>query len=225
MNQFFQSVGRVLLWIFAAIGGLCVMATILVETTDLGAPRDEQSDNSAPEQSPKPSAKPSRPDLSQAQAYQVIGSRDTGFAGRDRVTVTVVAPAAKTSDQLAQTAMQAAIDWQKEHRPDFVSVLLEPSAKAAGRGLAYVVADYSPDKGGVSGKDGWVWQVEATQEGALSAEDLEVLNLWYGNRSRFQTADGLTDEPALEAFISKQTGRSEVRLPFILRNAYDVGAK
>lgn len=96
-----------------------------------------------------------------AKPYHVFHRGDFSFAGRSRVEWWITAPEAKTFDDRGRTAMQAAIDLQKESRAHVVSIWLEASPTVAGKGQQLATALYAPDGGGLSGDQGWRWQIEA----------------------------------------------------------------
>ena len=98
---------------------------------------------------------------SSAKPYQIFHRGDFSFSGRDRVEWWITAPEAKTFNDRGRTAMQAAIDLQKESRAHVVSIWLEASPGGAGKGQQLATAMYAPDGGGLSGTQGWKWQIEA----------------------------------------------------------------
>ncbi|WP_201341734.1 hypothetical protein [Abyssogena phaseoliformis symbiont] len=69
--------------------------------------------------------------LKQAQAYEVVGNTDDiGFGGRDRLGFTIVSQKANTFEQLAQTAMKAAIDKQGEADAEVIYIKLYSDRKS-----------------------------------------------------------------------------------------------
>jgi hypothetical protein len=163
------------------------------------------------------------PDLPSAQTYQVIGTSDISFSGRKRVQYNIVSPGAKAREQFAQTAMQAAIDAAQKENADVSAVYLEASAGMKGQGSAYAIAFYAPDSGGLSGDQGWKWDVEA-QEKAFSQKQVKIAELWDQYRADFQTPENFTDEPKLKEFIGKKLGvtAEQVRLPWSERTDYEI---
>lgn len=100
------------------------------------------------------------PPVAKAVAYEVVKFDDISFAGRKRMQVYVVAPEAASRDQLAHTAMQAAIDLYGEKLPQLASATVTDGRE--GKYLA--VADYAPDQFGIDGKTplaNTTWQILA----------------------------------------------------------------
>jgi cell division protein FtsW (lipid II flippase) len=96
-----------------------------------------------------------------AKPYRVFHRSDFSFPGRTRVEWWIMSPEAKTFEERGRTAMQAAIDLQKDSRAHVVSIWLEASPNIAGTGQQLATAMYAPDSGGLSGTQGWKWQIEA----------------------------------------------------------------
>jgi hypothetical protein len=163
------------------------------------------------------------PDLPFAQTYQVISKSDFSFRGRTRVEYNIVSPKAKGREQFAQTAMQAAIDAVQNENAKVSAVYLEASPGMKGQGSAYAIAFYAPDSGGLSGDQGWKWDVKA-QENAFTQQQIEIAELWNKNRGDFQTPENYTDEPKLKEFIGNKIGiaAEQIRLPWSERKDYEV---
>jgi hypothetical protein len=100
------------------------------------------------------------PPTDMAVGYQTIRLDDISFAGRKRMQVYVVAPEATSRDQLAHTAMQAAVDLYKDKLPQLASATVLDGPE----GDYIAVADYAPDQFGIDGKTplaNVTWQIEA----------------------------------------------------------------
>jgi hypothetical protein len=146
---------------------------------------------------------PNLPDISKAQPYTVISSKDTSIrASRKRRHIQITSTAISREER-AQTAMKAAIDSQQELGLDMVEVWLEPDASLMGLGYQYAIARYAPDGRGFNPPQQWKWEVEASEQ-IVRPQALTIAKLWFQNRDSFQTKDGITDEPKLEAFIAKK---------------------
>ena len=139
--------------------------------------------------------------LSQAKSYVIVGKEDVSIPGRKRMGIIVISREAKTYDELAQTAMKAAMDYQKETEADLSYVWLEMSAQTQGAGYQLAIADYAPDgKGNSDIAVPFKWQVEAVKD-MPSEQTIKIMELWQSNKKRFQK-NGLTDEQALKKFIA-----------------------
>lgn len=100
------------------------------------------------------------PPVAQAVAYDVVRVDDISFPGRTRLQAWIVAPTADTRDELAHTAMKAAIDLYERQIPRLSAVVLLD--KPDGQALA--TADYANDGKGIDGKTplaNTTWQIEA----------------------------------------------------------------
>ncbi|PYS93095.1 MAG: hypothetical protein DMF64_06070 [Acidobacteria bacterium] len=163
---------------------------------------------------PKPSIAPTAPpapsytypaiDISSAKPYTIIAAKDTSVGNRKRKEIKIISSAA-SRDERAHTAMKAAIETQQQFGLDFVEVWLEPSPLIMGAGYQYAIARYAPDGQGYSPPQQLTWEVQASDQ-QVSKQAPAIGELWFQNRDSFQTSDGLTDEPRLEAFISKKLG-------------------
>lgn len=98
---------------------------------------------------------------SEVKPYSVFHRGDFGFNGRNRLEWWITAPEATTYEQRAVTAMQAAIDLQKESKAQVASIWLEVDPESVAKNKQLAVVLYSPDGGGLSGDDKWSWKVEA----------------------------------------------------------------
>lgn len=154
------------------------------------------------------SSKPAVP-INKAVAYQVLSVADISFPGRKRLNVSLIAPAALTGEERAQTALKAAVDVQQQEGADEVSANLEISQPLSGHGFALAIADYAPDGGGLSGSQPFgngTWEAQVTDY-VVSPEEAKIADLWYENESKFQINDGFggkkTNEKALKKYIAK----------------------
>jgi len=138
---------------------------------------------------------------SQSKGYSIIIESDASTAERNRKEIYILSPEATTFEELAHTAMQAAIDYRKKTKADVVSVFIELSKESARNGMPLAVARYAPDGKGYY-SDTWIWQVHAVKE-YPSEQIKQVAELWYKNKAKFQR-DGMTDEKALEKYIANE---------------------
>ncbi|WP_422134970.1 DUF4875 domain-containing protein [Endozoicomonas sp. ALD040] len=162
----------------------------------------------------------SDPDTSQAKPYQLNKIEDSSYPGRVRYSVSISSSEVTTHEEFAQTAIRAALNVQRSKNADVVWVYLEPSEAVAGYGLAYAIANYSPDGGGNDGSQGWTWEVSAAEK-LIPEIELMVVEEWREHRGKFQV-NGLTDEPALKAYLSKKLDISvqDIGLPWVNRRDY-----
>jgi len=152
--------------------------------------------------------------------YQIIDLDDMSFPGRIRISLDILAPEATTREQFSATAAKAAIDIQKKHRADIVTVFLNPSEVVIGTGNWYSRAVYAPDKGGYSGKEhGHKLEVDVVDE-VPSQKGIDILNAWYYFSPKFKNSDGLTDEDALRAYIGKKLEIEDPHLPYMQYDRY-----
>lgn len=113
-------------------------------------------------------------DVSQAKDYQVISSEDFSFTGRKRVQINIAAPDASNYEELAQTAIKAAMDFQKQQNADVVYIFLGDDIEMINNGDASAIARYAPDGGGNSGEQSWTWQVEAFSSTKKTLDDIRT---------------------------------------------------
>lgn len=120
----------------------------------------------------------------------------------DTATIILVpagSQAAATQADLAATVMAAARQFQVELGVDAVDVrLICQKASSSFGELQLARAWYRPSREG--------WRDLSAAPRGFSDQELEYLRLWAELRGRFQTADGLTDEPRLKAAIAKRMG-------------------
>lgn len=159
--------------------------------------------------------------FSHAKSYEVVLEKDLSFPGRKRIRQHIVAPKAKTADERAHTVMKAAIELQTQKDADLAMIMLVPDKDIIDAGVNMALADYSPDGGGVSGEDGWTWEVE-TSDFNFTHRHMEIGKLYYNHRGEFRTPDGLTDNEKLADFIAEKLGikPEETHLPFIIMEEY-----
>jgi len=105
-----------------------------------------------------------RVETSGAVDFSVVETKDISIPGRVRWEQAIIAPDAKTIDQLAHTVKLAALRLKKETGADTVTVFLEPSIDRIGRAESLARVNYIPDGKGYSGEDDTpVWKVEALE--------------------------------------------------------------
>lgn len=128
-----------------------------------------------PEQTP-PATKP------QLVAYREAEVADTSVSNRKRGEVRIVLadPAADfTAEQLAATCMAAAKFYAREYGFQALSVFFAdiPGDKPW-EGTQIARCAYSPDKGGWSGSQGWLWDEVKAVDRPLTGEERQMKKLW-----------------------------------------------
>lgn len=150
-------------------------------------------------------------DLPTAQAveYRTIETSDLSFPGRKRMRAAILAPAASTVEQRAQTALKAAVDLQERTGADAVKVVLEISPALAGQRLMLAIGEYAPDLRGWTGFGPHLngsWQASATAE-TIPERAVEIATLWLESEGKFQKDDGsggtTTDGAALNDYVAE----------------------
>jgi RNA polymerase subunit RPABC4/transcription elongation factor Spt4 len=126
---------------------------------------------SSDDESVTPAVSQAQVDVSQAKDYQVISSEDFSFTGRKRIQINIAAPDATSYEELAQTAIKAALDFQKQQNANVVYIFLGDDIEMINNGDALAIARYSPDGGGNSGDQGWTWEVEAFSSKKIIIDD------------------------------------------------------
>lgn len=170
----------------------------------------------------------SLPDISKAQKFSLISSKpeidqigerfiwlngkipptERREYGGNRAEVRIaVDDITKTNlDQRAHTAMNAAIELQKQLGLDVIVVWLEADAELSGKGFGVARVQYSPNGKGMSGRDSnKVWEIEVSGD-EIPKQQIECARRWYQHNKDFQNKNGLTDEKKLKAFLEKQYG-------------------
>lgn len=165
---------------------------------------------------------PKTPQFPKAKPYEIIIRKDFSLNDRKRMECSIISQS-ELLDERAQTAMKAALDFQKETGADVVSVWYEISRDFAGKGLLLAVARYAPDGKGFSGDQKWKWEVEATSE-TPDKTTIEISKLWYQHRESFMDSNRFVDEDRLKRFISKklQISSEKVNLPVYALQAYQI---
>lgn len=162
-------------------------------------------------------------ELEQAKDYQLLSTSDQSFPGRKRIQANISSPDASTEDELAQTAMKAAIDQQKSTRAHVVTVFLGSDLEQINTGDAYAIARYAPDNGGYSGDQGWRWQVEVALP--LTRIEEKTYELWELHKDQFGTEGSWeVDIDSFNEFVSKELDipKSDVSLRIPIRKPYEV---
>lgn len=146
--------------------------------------------------------------------------KDTSLPRRRRgqVFITLAEPDGQfTSDQLAATCMAAAKHYAKEYGFKALTVFFSdlPGGQSW-EGTRLAQCSYSPDKGGWSGNQNWLWQGIQVVERGLTDQERQMKKLWGEMRSKYQK-NGSTDEAALSKAIAKKLGvkPDEVHLPYL----------
>ncbi len=144
--------------------------------------------------------------VDKAKPYSFVRYDDISYAGRKRFKVFIVSPESQDLESRVSTARAAAIEWQKEKRADFVSVLLLPTENSEGSYLL-TMADYSPDGCGTGAVcDNKKWAISSSDV-ILTKSQLQSISLWNEYKKKFAGNDGVLDlkeEKKLKQFISKQ---------------------
>lgn len=120
------------------------------------------------------SPKETKMELNQAQSYQLLSADDFSYPGRKRQQFNIAAPTANTFERLSQTAIQAAIDYQRQYSLDVIYVFIGNDMEQINNGEAFAIARYAPDGGGNSGDQDWKWQVEASQSSEIEPESFII---------------------------------------------------
>ncbi|HCN5580688.1 TPA: DUF4875 domain-containing protein [Escherichia coli] len=144
--------------------------------------------------------------VGKAKPYSFVRYDDISYAGRKRFKVFIVSPESQDLESRASTAMAAAIEWQKEKRADFVSVLLLPTENSEGS-YRLAMVDYSLDGCGTGAVcDNKKWTI-LSSDVILTKSQLQSISLWNEYKKKFAGNDGILDlkeEKKLKQFISKQ---------------------
>lgn len=101
--------------------------------------------------------------LPQAKPYTVISEDDSSISGRTRKGVFVISAEAKTYEELAQTAMKAAMEHRRKTGSNMAYAFLEMSKETSQQGQPLAIARFAPDGKGLY-SDSWKWQVLAARE-------------------------------------------------------------
>ncbi|VFQ44366.1 hypothetical protein [Desulfoluna butyratoxydans] len=101
------------------------------------------------------------PDMSQAQVYEILDSESYPAPDdKGRYKIIIYSRDAKTFEQRAQTAIKAAVDFQKKKNAYEVIVWLEALPKVSER---VAIAEYYPFKKSSWGNDKeYIWLVEGS---------------------------------------------------------------
>lgn len=181
----------------------------------------ETVEQSASEIVSNPPIDPAAVDLSQAKPYQVISDQDiSARLIRPRHKAVIIAPEASNFEQFAQTAMKAAIELRRNYQADVMHILLAPNKTMSTDGQFYATALFAPDNGGISGDQGWTWEVKAVEQ-PFTEQAIKTHELWYQHKNSYQV-NGETDEPALVSFIANKLNASEddIYLPIAWLETY-----
>lgn len=121
-------------------------------------------------------------------AYIESEVSDTSIANRKRgqVFITLADPAVSfTQAHLAATCMSAAKYYAKQYGFKALSVFISDiPGDQPWEGSRLAQCDYSSDKGGWSGKDGWLWQNVKAAERPLTDAEREMKKLWGEARGK-----------------------------------------
>ena len=175
-----------------------------------------------------------KPSLVYAKDYEVVDEISMDLKAKNRTgRMFSIVSTAQTMDELAQTGMLAAYELHREYGYDLISVLLYPNKDLIRTGAYYVQVEYASDDKGIQGLQGvdellftsGKWKVRSADK-VLSAQELSILNLWYGNQHKFPSKNILSsssfDQTSLKDYIAKELNidMAEVDYPHITRKDY-----
>jgi|GEM_PF-6184553 len=139
--------------------------------------------------------------------YKLADYRDTSTARRKRGQISIYladSTAQVSQEALAATCMAAAKYYAGAYGLQALSIFLaDVPGTNAWEATRLAQCSYSPDKGGWSGDQGWLWErVQAAPRG-VTEQERQTKQLWGDLRSRFQK-NGVTNEAALSSEIAKR---------------------
>lgn len=136
-----------------------------------------------------------------------IDDTSTARRKRGRVKINLADPAQQFSpEQLAATCMAAAKFYAEEYGFQALSVFVSDiPGPQSWQGTRLAQCDYSPDKGGWSGDQGWLWQNVQAVPRPMTDQEREMKKLWGEMRGKYQK-NGSTNEAALKNAIAKKMG-------------------
>jgi hypothetical protein len=103
--------------------------------------------------------------LPHAKSYEIAKKENLSHLGRTRGDFYIISKDAKSIDEMAQTAMKAALDLEAKTRGEVTWVVLENSIDSIGKGDNLALVEYSPDgKGGSGEKKNQFMKVEVVQK-------------------------------------------------------------
>ena len=131
-------------------------------------------------------------------SYEVLLIEDKSSPTRSRLQVSIVAPEALTARDRARVAMNAAKQIQASQvsedpdkpKYEYVSVVLEASAKNVGKGFTLAEAEYAPDGRGRQGvmsddpSNLWKWSVSSSKA-RVNIKDVNTLKNVKGTLETF----------------------------------------
>ncbi|GLP98707.1 hypothetical protein GCM10007891_05610 [Methylophaga thalassica] len=173
-------------------------------------------------EAPAPSVRP-EPETSEAVEYKLLSTDNFSFSGRKRIQFNISAPSANSYEQYAQTAIQAAKDFQRSQRVQVVYVFLGKNLEQINNGDALAIARYAVDGGGNSGEQSWYWQVEALKP--LTDIEVKTLELWEKHGNKFAGENIFEpDIDGFKKFVAQElnTDISNVTMREPMRQAYIV---
>lgn len=127
----------------------------------------------------------------------------TGSRKRGQVFITLADPAAQfTPDQLAATCMAAARYYAEKNGFKALSVFFaDIPGDNPWEGTRLAQCDYSPDEGGWSGNNGWLWQNVKAVERPLTDAERQMKKLWGEAKSK-----GIVRESEIKKYVAKKMG-------------------
>ena len=134
-----------------------------------------------------------------------VDATSTARRKRGRVKIYLADPTAHvTPEALTATCMAAAKHYAAAYGFQALSVFLADMPGGNGwEGTRLAQCSYSPDKGGWSGSQGWLWEQIMAAPRGLTDQERRIKKLWGELRGKYQK-DGGTDEDALKSAIAKK---------------------
>jgi hypothetical protein len=177
------------------------------------APKAEspKAETSTPAAKAEPSKVETVKPAAKEASIQLVGFKEvsventsTGNRRRAQVMLVLANPDDKvTPEGLASTCMGAAKFYAEQYGLQALSVFIDDVPGGDWRSMRLANCSYSPDRGGWSGDQNWLWEnVQAAPRGTTKIER-QIKKLWVQWRNKFQV-NGATDKEALSAAIAKK---------------------
>lgn len=152
--------------------------------------------------------------------YTYQGIKDTSTASRRRGQVSIVlndTDETISREKLAATCMAAAKYYAKQSNLSALSVSIYDQPGTDWDHVELASCDYSPDGGGWSGSQGWMWDQVTAADRTTTKTERAIGRLWTQMRGKYQSPDGTTNEAALSKAIAQKLGikSSEVHLTYL----------
>lgn len=173
--------------------------------------------------------------LTQAKPYTVVAEHELTMNDESRTgKIWFITSEAATTEEFAQTAIQAAFDLHKKNKKtDVLDIELIPYAGLEMSGMNYARVSYATDNKGYTGISGtdpndikrYTWFVQAADR-PLTEKELTLARLWFANMKNFPAkqvySSSLYEKADLQKFIADtmHIPVSEVELPVIKLREY-----